>query len=115
MMRQLITFVQERTSRHPYFEINQWLALRTSHFEDGGNDVSTLGAFSNTNQELIELPKGPMTQAQTKQFQDALSALVMRILEENKALDVGEAMDTLLKTQCTLLQADFSSSRAPPA
>ncbi|KAK5835562.1 hypothetical protein PVK06_011254 [Gossypium arboreum] len=54
-----------------------------------------------------------MTRAQTKQFQDALSALVMRILEENKALDIGEAMDTLLKTQCTLLQADFSSSPAP--
>ncbi|PPR97518.1 hypothetical protein GOBAR_AA23149 [Gossypium barbadense] len=62
--------------------------------------------------DLIELPKGPMTQARTKQFQDALSALVKRIWEENKALDVGEAMDSSLKAHCTLFQSDFSSSPA---
>ncbi|KAG8490723.1 hypothetical protein CXB51_013780 [Gossypium anomalum] len=89
--------------------------LKTSHFEDEGNDVSTPGASLNANQDLIELPKGPMTRARTKRIQDALSALVMRIWDGNKVYDVGGAKDNSLKTPCTILQFDLSSSSAPHA
>ncbi|KAH1107801.1 hypothetical protein J1N35_011569, partial [Gossypium stocksii] len=43
------------------------------------HDVSTPGASSNAILDSIELPKGPMTRARTKQIQDDLSALVLRI------------------------------------
>ncbi|PPR80888.1 hypothetical protein GOBAR_AA39826 [Gossypium barbadense] len=38
------------------------------------NDVSTPGASSNTNQDLNELPKGPITQAHAKHFLEAILA-----------------------------------------
>ncbi|KAH1097474.1 hypothetical protein J1N35_014395, partial [Gossypium stocksii] len=39
-------------------------------------DVCTIGAPSSANQDLIKLPKGPMTRACTKQLQEALTALL---------------------------------------
>ncbi|KAH1107681.1 hypothetical protein J1N35_011449, partial [Gossypium stocksii] len=67
------------------------------------------------NQDLIELPKGPMTQARTKQLQEALTALLVRIWDDTKSFDIGEAVDNSLKAQCTLLQTNFSSPPALPA
>ena len=110
-----VPFDQGKSPERKYFPADKWLDLRTSHFEDGGNDISLPGASSNANQELIELPKGPMTRARTKQIQDALSALVLRIWDDNKVHDVGGAKDNALKTPYTLLQSDFSSSPAPHA
>ncbi|KAG8489278.1 hypothetical protein CXB51_017322 [Gossypium anomalum] len=49
------------------------------------------------------------------QIQDALSALVLRIWDDNKVHDVGGAKDNSLKSQCILLQSDLSSSPAPHA
>ncbi|KAH1130585.1 hypothetical protein J1N35_001963 [Gossypium stocksii] len=75
-------------------------------------DVCMPGAPSNANQDLIELPKGPMTRARTKQLQEALTVLLVCIGDDTKSFDVGEAVDNSLKAQCTLLQTDFSSSPA---
>ncbi|KAK5812155.1 hypothetical protein PVK06_027569 [Gossypium arboreum] len=78
-------------------------------------DVSTPGASSNANHESIELPKCPMTRARTKQIQDALSVLMLRIWDDNKVNDIGGAKDNALKTPCTILQSNLSSSPSPHA
>ncbi|XP_016675348.1 uncharacterized protein [Gossypium hirsutum] len=98
----------------------EWIQSRFDHLnlieeKSIDCDVCTPRAPSSANQDPIELPKGSMTRARTKRLQEALTALLTRIWDETKPLDVGEAMDISLKTQCTLLQADFSSSPAPPA
>ncbi|KAH1129664.1 hypothetical protein J1N35_001042 [Gossypium stocksii] len=50
-----------------------------------------------------------MTRARTKQLQDALSALVLRIWDVNKVHNIGGAKDNALKTPCTLLQYELIS------
>ncbi|KAK5839655.1 hypothetical protein PVK06_008477 [Gossypium arboreum] len=55
-----------------------------------------------------------MTRARTKQLQDAISAFVMRIWDDNQLYNVGGAKNNSLKTPCTILQSDLSSSSAPP-
>ncbi|KAH1107804.1 hypothetical protein J1N35_011572 [Gossypium stocksii] len=83
------------------------------------NNASENKCFSlappNANQDLIELPKGPITRARTKQLQKDLTALLVRIWDDTKSFDIGEAVDNSLKAQYTLLQTDFSSSPALPA
>ncbi|KAK5794080.1 hypothetical protein PVK06_035277 [Gossypium arboreum] len=114
----LISFVpfgRGKPSKKKYCPLDNRFDLRTSRFEDGGNDVSTRGTSLNANHESIKLPKGPMTRARTKKIQDALSALVLRIWDDNKVHDIGGAKDNALKTPCTLLQFDLSSSPAPHA
>ena len=49
-----------------------------------------------------------MTRARTKQLQDAISAFVMRIWDDNQLYNVGGAKNNSLKTPCTILQSDRS-------
>ncbi|KAH1122103.1 hypothetical protein J1N35_005263, partial [Gossypium stocksii] len=56
-------------------------------------------APSNANQDLIELPKGPMTRARTKQLQEALTALLLRIWDDNNVQDVQPNVEIHDKVQ----------------
>ncbi|XP_040944210.1 uncharacterized protein [Gossypium hirsutum] len=82
--------------------------------EDGPTNVDRQLVKRLTPLGSIELPKGPMTRARTKQLQDAISAFVMRIWEDNQLYNIGGAKNNSLKTPCTILQSDLSSSSAPP-
>ncbi|KAA3487321.1 Transposon Ty3-I Gag-Pol polyprotein [Gossypium australe] len=46
--------------------------LRTSRFEEEGNDVSTPGSTTSSTLDPLELPKGPMTRARAKLLQEAV-------------------------------------------
>ncbi|KAK5802787.1 hypothetical protein PVK06_030409 [Gossypium arboreum] len=54
------------------FFMSKWPNLRTSCFEDGGNDVCTPAAPSSAYQDSIELPKTPITRAYAKHFLEAV-------------------------------------------
>ncbi|MFQ6667715.1 hypothetical protein Gotur_033634 [Gossypium turneri] len=61
------------------------------------------------------LPKGPITQARAKLFNEAISALVSRILVEVLSKPIDEVCTSSMKTPCNLLQVDLSSLIAPRA
>ncbi|KAK5811733.1 hypothetical protein PVK06_027095 [Gossypium arboreum] len=68
-----------------------------------------------TNQDPFKLLKGPMTRSHTRGLQEALAALLVQIWDESKPLADKEARENSLKTPCTLVQAEFSSSLATRA
>ncbi|MBA0822079.1 hypothetical protein Goarm_018895 [Gossypium armourianum] len=50
-------------------------------------DISMVGSLPKTSQAPIELPKGPMTRARAKLFQEAVSALLIKFWSENQLKD----------------------------
>ncbi|KAA3466139.1 Transposon Ty3-I Gag-Pol polyprotein [Gossypium australe] len=83
--------------------------LKSSRFEEGGNDVSMPGSSTTSNSDPLELPKGPMTQARAKRLQEVVFALVTQLWSNSQVDDVGQARDNILEILCILVQADFCS------
>ncbi|XP_016709271.1 uncharacterized protein [Gossypium hirsutum] len=58
--------------------------LRTSCFEEKGNDVATPQGSTSSKPNHIEMPKGPITRARAKRLQEAVSALFAQLWNDNE-------------------------------
>ncbi|KAK5839767.1 hypothetical protein PVK06_008604 [Gossypium arboreum] len=83
--------------------------LRTSCFEEKGNDVATPQGSTSSKPNHIELPKGPITRAQAKRLQEAVSALFAQLWNDNELQAKGIDWASLVQAPYTLVQADFNS------
>ncbi|KAK5775465.1 hypothetical protein PVK06_043360 [Gossypium arboreum] len=108
-------FDDQGSSDDESFFASKWPDLRTSRFEDRGNDVSTLGASSSANQDLNELPKGPITQAHAEHFLEAILASNAKPWFETRANAHKISLKQLSKGPVHCWQADPSSFPAPRA
>ena len=79
------------------------------------SDVSTPGASSSANQDLNELPKGPITQAYAKHFLEAILASNAKPWFETRAKAHKISLKQLSKGPVHCWQADPSSFLAPRA
>jgi len=107
--------IDKRAGDNVKFFSRKWPDLGTNRFKEGGNDVSTPGASSSANQDLNELPKGPITQAYAKHFLEAILASNAKPWFETRAKAHKISLKQLSKGPVHCWQADPSSFLAPRA
>ncbi|KAK5811775.1 hypothetical protein PVK06_027144 [Gossypium arboreum] len=84
VVRPFASFIRKEPRNEKYFIIHQQLDLRTSCFEDRGNDVTMPRGSTSSKPDPIELPKGPITRARAKHLQEAISTLFAQLWNDNE-------------------------------
>ncbi|KAG8489261.1 hypothetical protein CXB51_017317 [Gossypium anomalum] len=100
--------IEARTESYVHFD------LRTSHFEEGGNDAIAPHGSASSSKDSLVLPQGPITRARAKKFKESITAFVAQTWNKTLLGHSEEVDSSSLNSPCNYLQVQLSSSSSLP-